>query len=265
MNRSRFILLLCLLFCSAVQAQIIGKEVSYKSDDTTFKGYIAYDDNISGARPGVIVVHEWWGHNEYARKRARMLAELGYTAIALDMYGDGQQASHPKEAGKFSSEIRNNLPEAEKRFMAAYELLQQQAQTDKKQISAIGYCFGGGIVLAMARRGVDLKGVVSFHGSPNVGAPAKKGVIKAKLLVQNGEADPFIKADQIDVFKQEMENLGVDYEFINYPNAKHAFTNPDADTFGKKFSIPLAYNKEADVKSWEKMQDFFKEIFTPVK
>ena len=256
-----FLLLVVVLFSGASQAQIIGKDVNYKADDTSFKGYIAYDDSIKGPRPGVIVVHEWWGHNEYARKRASMLAELGYTAIALDMYGDGKQANHPKEAGQFSSSITRNLPDAENRFKAAYKLLQQQAQTDKKQIAAIGYCFGGGIVLAMARRGVNLKGVVSFHGSPNVGAPAKKNMIKAKLLVLNGEADPFIKADQIEAFKQEMDKMDVDYEFINYPGAKHAFTNPDADTFGNKFSIPLAYNREADVKSWNKMQDFFKEIF----
>ena len=257
----RILLLSALLLSGVGHAQIIGKDVSYDMDGTIFKAYLAYDDNIKSPRPGVIVVHEWWGHNEYARKRARMLAELGYTAIALDMYGEGKQASHPKKAGKLSSSITKNLPKAEKRFKAAYDLLQQQIQTDKKQIAAIGYCFGGGIVLAMARRGVDLKGVVSFHGSPNVGAPVKKGMIKAKILVQNGKADPFIKQSQIDAFKQEMNKAGVNYEFINYPGAKHAFTNPEADTFGKKFSIPLAYNKDADTKSWIKMQEFFKDIF----
>ena len=259
--RSLISILFLLFLCNSVSAEIIGKEVEYASEGTTFKGYLAYDNDIKGNRPGVIVVHEWWGHNEYARKRARMLAKLGYSAIALDMYGDGKQARHPKDAGRFSSAIRGDLPEAEKRFQAAYQLLQQQSQTDKDQIGAIGYCFGGGIVLAMARRGVDLKGVVSFHGSPNVGAPAAKGKIKSSVLVLNGEADVFIKPTQIKAFKEEMNNAGVDYEFVNYRGAKHAFTNPEADKFGKKFSIPLKYDNQADIQSWEKMQSFFKRVF----
>lgn len=247
--------------CYSVSAKVVDKQVNYVSGDTQFTGYLAYDDKYIGPRPGVIVVHEWWGHNEYARKRTRMLAELGYSAIALDMYGSGKQASHPKDAGKFSRAVVSNLPEAEKRFQAAYSLLQSQPQTEKNKIAAIGYCFGGGIVLAMARRGLDLDGVVSFHGSPNVGAPAKKGKVKASVLVLNGADDNFIKPEQIDSFKSEMETLGVDYEFVNYPNAVHAFTNPDADMYGKKFSIPLAYNQSADEKSWAKMQAFFKRIF----
>ena len=262
MKYIHFITLLLIMFTSAsVNAQVVSKQVSYSADATNFKGYIAYDDAIKGVRPGIIVVHEWWGHNDYARKRANMLAKLGYTAIALDMYGDGKQANHPKDASKFSKAIKSNLDSAEKRFMAAYNLLQQQPQTDKKQIGAIGYCFGGGIVLAMARRGVDLKGVASFHGGLGIGSPATKGTIKAQLLVLNGAADPFVKPQQITSFKNEMNKANVHFEFINYPDAKHAFTNPGADYFGKKFKIPLAYNKSADEKSWLKMQDFFKTVF----
>jgi len=254
-------ILLFMLGSSVVNAKLVEKDVNYSANGTNFKGYITYDDKTKGSRPGVIVVHEWWGHNDYVRKRARMLAELGYTAIALDMYGDGKQADHPKDAGKFASAIAGNLPEAEKRFMAAYQLLQEQEQTDKTKIAAIGYCFGGGIVLAMARRGVDLKGVASFHGSLGVGAPAEKGKVKAQLLVLNGKDDPFVKPEQIKAFKKEMKQAGVKYKFVNYRGAKHAFTNPDADKFGEKFSIPLAYNKKADEKSWKKMRKFLNKVF----
>lgn len=252
---------LILLQSIMANAQIVGSEIEYAVDGTNFKGYIAYDDAQKGLRPGIIVVHEWWGHNEYARKRAQMLAASGYIALALDMYGDGKQADHPGDAGKFASAVTSNLDVAEKRFMAAYRLLQKQPQTSQKQIGAIGYCFGGGIVLAMARMGVDLDGVVSFHGSPNIAAPAPKGKIKGSLLVLNGEADPFIKPEQINAFKQEMIDAGVDYKFVNYPNAKHAFTNPGADELGSRFNIPLAYNQKADEQSWQEMQIFFKRIF----
>ena len=242
-------------------AEITSQEIHYQADGIKLKGFLAFDNKQKEPRPGVIVVHEWWGHNDYARKRARMLAELGYVAFALDMYGDGKQANHPKQASVFSAAIKKDLATAEKRFIAAYDILSQQKQTDKTQIAAIGYCFGGGIVLAMARRGLDLQGVVSFHGSPNVGAPAQKGKIKANLLVLNGGADSFVKAEQKEAFKMEMDAVGAVYEWIDYDNAKHAFTNPDANAFGKNFNIPLAYNATADRMSWIKMQDFFNEIF----
>ena len=262
MKSIKLITVLALALLSGnLYAGIAEKEVDYSVNGVSFKGFIAYDDAQQGKRPGVLVVHEWWGHNEYARKRTRMLAKMGYVAMALDMYGGGQQADHPKDAGKFSSAIVSNLPEAEKRFMAAYKTLQNQPQTDGKQIAAIGYCFGGGISLAMARRGVNLKAVASFHGNPGIGGPVKKGVIKARVLVLNGKDDPFIKPEVIKAFKKEMKQAGVKYKFINYPGAKHAFTNPDADKFGKKFSIPLAYNKKADQASWSEMTSFLKTAF----
>lgn len=241
-----------------IQAEVVTKDVSYSDGETTMKGYIAYDDSVKGQRPGVIVVHEWWGHNDYAKKRARMLAELGYSAIALDMYGNGKTASHPKDAGMFSGEVKKNMAVAEKRFMAAYKLLQEQDNVAKDKMAAIGYCFGGGIVLEMARRGVDLDGVVSFHGSLGTNDPASKGKVKAKVLVLNGKADPFVKAESITAFKKEMKAAKVDYKFISYPNAKHAFTNPEADALGNKFKIPLAYNAKADQKSWLEMKKFLK-------
>ena len=246
---------------AVLNAQIITEEFSYSDGEINMVGYYASDIKVKGKRPAVIVVHEWWGHNDYAKKRARMLAKLGYRALALDMYGDGKTAAHPKDAGKFSGEVKKNMAVAEKRFMAAYNYLQKQEGVDKDKISAIGYCFGGGIVLEMARRGVDLDGVVSFHGSLGTKDVAKKGNVKAKVLVLNGAADPFVKAESIEGFKKEMEAANVDYKFINYPGAKHAFTNPDADKFGAKFKIPLEYQKEADKKSWSEMKKFFNNIY----
>lgn len=252
----------CLLLVAFVsEAAVVGKEVSYEANGKTMKGYIAYDDKVKGKRPGVLVVHEWWGHNDYSRKRANMLAELGYTALALDMYGDGKQASHPKEAGAMAGEVKKNMKEAEARFNAARELLMKHETTDSKKIAAIGYCFGGGVVLEMARRGVDLDAVVSFHGSLATSSPAKPGDIKARVLICHGADDPFIKPEHITAIKKEMKPLKSDFVFKDYPNAKHAFTNPAADENGKKFNIPLAYNAEADKKSWADMQKFLQDTF----
>lgn len=245
----------------AAQAEVVGKSVTYQSGDTTLKGYLAYDDSIEGKRPGILVVHEWWGLNGYARIRAEMLAEAGYTALAVDMYGDGKTVNHPDDAGKFAAAVRNNMPQAEARFRAAMELLMAQDTVDPQKIAAIGYCFGGGIVLEMARRGVDLAGVASFHGSLGTASPAKKAQVKAKVLVFNGADDPFVKPEQIIAFKKEMKGAGVDYRFINYPGAKHSFTNPEADRFGKKFGLPLAYNEKADQKSWSELMKFFDKLF----
>ena len=252
---------LLLAFAVTVQAKVVSKEVNYSADGLNLKGYLAYDDAQTGKRPGVLVVHEWWGQNDYIRQRARMLAELGYVALALDMYGDGKQAAHPEDASKFSSEVMKNLDVAEQRFMAGLTLLQQQPQTNKQQVAPIGYCFGGGVVLAMSRRGVDLDGVASFHGSLGAGAPTSPGKVKAKVLVLNGADDPFIKPEQIAAFKEEMSAAGVDYEFVNYPGAKHSFTNPGATENGKKFQLPLEYNAAVDKESWQKLQTFFQQIF----
>ncbi|MEN8177903.1 MAG: dienelactone hydrolase family protein [Pseudomonadota bacterium] len=244
-------LLLC--FSGIAMAEVVGKSVEYQHAGTTLKGYLAYDDALKGKRPGVLVVHEWWGHNEYARKRAEMLAAQGYTALAVDMYGDGKQASHPEDAGRFAGEVKKNMDVATKRFLAADSFLKSQSSVAASEISAIGYCFGGGIVLEMARRGLELDLVASFHGSLGTEHPAKAGAVKAHVLVYNGADDPFVKAEQIDAFKAEMDQAGVDFSFIDYPGAKHSFTNPGADQFGKQFNLPLAYNQEADEKSWNSL------------
>lgn len=254
--------LISLLFVVPAMAEIKGTEVSYSEGGTTFKGYVATDSAKKGKRPGILVVHEWWGHNTYARKRANMLAELGYTALAVDMYGDGKQAKHPEDAKKFSSAVFQNMPSARARFLAAMDVLKSQPNVDGGKIAAIGYCFGGGVVLAMARMGVDLDGVASFHGSLKTPSPAKKGTIKGKVLVLNGADDPFTRAEDISNFKKEMSDAGVDFKFVNYPGAKHSFTNPEADSNAQKFNIPaLQYNEVADRESWAEMQGFFKDIF----
>lgn len=255
---------LTLLFVgSAAHAALVTKEVSYTAGDaTTLKGYVAYDDSFKGKRPAVLVVHEWWGHNAYARKRAEMLAGLGYVALAVDMYGDGKQAHHPEEAQKFSSEIANNMDLGKARFMAALELIKKETMTDAAHIGAIGYCFGGAVVLQMAREGVDLDGVVSFHGSLGTTRPAQLNGVKANILVAHGGADPFVTPEQLTGFIAEMEGAAANYKFIIYGGAQHSFTNPEADEFGAKFKLPLKYNKQADAESWADMQGFFKEVFS---
>ena len=243
-----------------LQAAVVGKEVSYQTGDTVMKGYLAYDDALTGKRPGILVVHEWWGHNSYARKRAEMLAELGYTAMAVDMYGDGKTADHPDNAGKFAMAVRQDQDIMQTRFNAARHYLNSNETVDPELNAAIGYCFGGSVVLSMARSGADLDGVVSFHGSLG-GLPPISDKVMAKVLVANGGADPFVGKDSIDIFKEDMEMAGVDFEFINYPGAKHSFTSPEANVFGEKFGLPLEYNAEADKASWQKMQEFLDSIF----
>jgi len=246
---------------SASNGAIVAQNIGYQADGTRMKGYMAYDDAVQGQRPGIIVVHEWWGLNDYARKRARMLASLGYTAFALDMYGEGKQAQHPDEAKIFSSEVMQNLPIEKARFTAALDVLHNNRTVDPQRIAAIGYCFGGGVVLEMARSGIDLAGVVSFHGMLATDHPAQAGTVKTKILVMTGADDPFIPPEQVAKFKREMDSAKVDYKLISYPGAKHAFTNPDANDYGEKFNLPLAYNHAADLASWKEMQAFFQKIF----
>jgi dienelactone hydrolase len=262
----RFWLFICLVItlcaASSASAKVSGREVEYRVGDTVLKGYLAENSSLKGKRPAVLVVHEWWGHNEYARKRARMLAELGYVALAVDMYGDGKTAQHPDDAGKFAGEVMKNKAVGEARFNAALDFIKQQPSVDQTKIAAIGYCFGGGVVLHMARQGADLKGVVSFHGSLATDSPAKEGAVKAKVLVFSGDADKMIPPEQVTAFKDEMTKAGASFRFVGYPGVLHSFTNPDADAFAKKFNLPMAYDKKADQDSWAQAKKFFKEIFS---
>ena len=253
---------LCAHAEEGVKTEIVTQEIEYQVEDVKLTGYIAYDSAINAKRPGVLVVHEWWGHNQYARSRTEKLAELGYVAFAVDMYGDGKLAEHPDDAGKFMREVTSNMPLAEKRMAAALDVLNQQAATDTTKTAAIGYCFGGAMVLHLARIGTDIDAVASFHGSLGTQSPAKQDQVKAKVLVLHGEDDPFIPDEQVEAFKEEMQNANVDYEFVAYPNVKHSFTNPQADEFSEKFGLPaLKYDQHADEDSWSRMQDFFEQTF----
>ncbi len=256
-----FTLVLGMAGVAVAEPKIAGKTVEYSAQGVVMKGYLAYEEAVKGKRPGVLVVHEWWGLNDYARKRAIMLAELGYTALAVDMYGDGKQAMHPDDAKKFSSELMKNFDDAKARFTAAMEFLKQQPSVDPTRIAAIGYCMGGGVVLNMARQGVDLKGVASFHGSLTPVKPAQPSSVKAKVLVLHGGDDKFIPPEQIEAFKQEMKSAGVDFQFISYPGAVHSFTNPEADGLGKKYNMPIAYNAQADKKSWDELKKLLNTVF----
>ena len=256
-----WLFLLCLLAAIPAHAAVVGKEVDYRAGDTVLKGFLAYDDAKAGKRPGVLVVHEWWGLNDYARKRATMLAELGYTALAVDMYGNGKTTEHSADADAFTKEVTQNLAVERARFQAALDLLKAQPTTDPARIAAIGYCFGGGVVLQMAREGINLAGVASFHGSLGTERPAKKGAVKAKVLVLHGADDPFIPNEQIAAFEQEMKQAGVDYRFIAYPGATHGFTNPDADRLGAANKMPIKHHPQADQQSWAEMQSFLTRIF----
>jgi len=246
---------------ASAQGEIRGEPVEYSAGGTTMQGYLAYDNSHSEKRPGILVVHEWWGHNEYARRRARMLAELGYVALAVDMYGEGKTAQHPDDAKKFSGEIGKNMDLGRERFLAAKKILQEHRFTDPKRIGAIGYCFGGGVVLQMARDGMDLGGVASFHGGLTSTDPAKPGAVKARVLVLTGGDDKFVPPEQVEGFEKEMKAARADFRVVSYPGALHSFTNPAADDYAKRFNIPLGYNADADAKSWAEMQKFFKAVF----
>lgn len=257
----RIILLLITMLAGTAYAEVVGREVSYQGDGIDMRGYLAWDDAVEGERPGVLVVHEWWGINDYARDRARQLAAEGYVALAVDMYGEGRSSDHPDEAGAFMQEALARSEGLEGRFSAALQLLREDPLTRADDIAAIGYCFGGSVVLNMARAGMDLDGVVSFHGGLEPLTPARKGKVQAEVLVFNGADDPMVPAEQVAAFHREMENAQVDYEFVDYPGALHSFTNPDADRKAEETGLPLAYDAHADRDSWTRMLAFFDQLF----
>jgi dienelactone hydrolase len=243
------------------ESSIVTKEVTYTADGTMLKGFLAYDSSTTAKRPGIIVVHEWWGLTNYEKRRAMMLAKLGYVAFAIDMYGNGKIVDNPKDAGQSAAAAMHNMDTATAKFDAGLKILKEQPQTDTSKLAAIGYCFGGGVVLNMALHGADLDGVVSFHGDLPTSKVAHPKNVKAKVLVCTGEADPFNPPKKVNAFEKAMNMAKVDYKVIKYPNAKHAFTNPAADSLGKKFNLPIAYNQQADEKSWDAMQKFFDGLF----
>jgi len=252
---------LLLVATSIMEAKVVGKHVEYSEGQTTLKGYIVFDNAFNGKRPGIIVVHEWWGNNDYSRRRADMLARLGYVAFAADLYGNGKVVNTPSDAGTMAGESMKNAESLKARFDAAVEALKKDKNVDPAQIGAIGYCYGGGVVLTMASAGEDLKGVVSFHAGLGSVPPPHGNDVKAKILVCNGAADKFNPEPVVRQFRSGLDSAKATCTFINYPDAMHSFTNPASTAIGKKFNIPLAYNKAADVKSWADMKDFFRKVF----
>jgi len=244
------------------QLRVSVKEeaLSYNVDSTIMEGFVAYDESSETKRPVVLIVHEWWGLDDYTKNRAKQLGQMGYLALAVDMYGKGQQADNPEMAGKLALPFYQDPEMAKNRFVAALNKIKNHPVADTNNIAAIGYCFGGAQVLNMARMGVKLKGVVSFHGNLN-GVTPQKDILKAEILVCHGEADDFVPADEVATFKKQMDSIGAKYIFKSYPNATHAFTNPGATDKGKKFNLPIAYNAAADSASWNDMKVFFSRIF----
>jgi dienelactone hydrolase len=239
---------------------VVGEEVSYSAGDLTMNGYIAYDENMEGERPGILVVHEWWGHDEHARNSAEKLAELGYVALAVDMYGDGRMADHPEDAMQFSGEVMGNFENANERFTAAMETLRNHSMVNGEQIGAIGYCFGGSVILAMAHSGADLDGIVAFHAGLQLPVMPEEE-IDTEILILNGADDPMVSEEDIENLTSAYDEMGTSYEFVNYEGATHAYTNPAADSLGQEFDLPLAYNADVDEQSWERMKQFFDELF----
>lgn len=237
------------------------ENITYSLDSVDMSGYVVYDQNKEGRRPVVIVVHEWWGLNDYPKMRARELAKLGYLAIAVDVYGNGVNTTNPDTAGKLAMPFYQDPHMTKARIDAAIAKIKTNSLADTSNIAAIGYCFGGGVLLNTARLGSnDLKGVVSFHGSL-IGTPANKNLLKSSILVCHGEVDPLVPPADVEKFKKQMDSINANYTFKSYPMALHAFTNPAATELGKKYNMPIAYNAAADTASWTDMKEFFAKLF----
>jgi len=225
-------------------------------------GFLAWDAARAGARPGVLLVHEWWGHDEQIRGRARQVAELGYCALAVDMYGKGEVARTPDEAGQRMNAVFSTPGALRGRFQAWFDLLAARPETDASRMAVMGYCFGGAVALEMARQGMALSAAVAYHpGSLATGTTAERGRVRARVLVLIGEADPFVPAEQRTAFRREMEAAGVEHEYVSYPGVKHGFTVPAATERGKTYDLPLAFDAAADRDSWERTVRFLAAAF----
>lgn len=236
------------------------QDFEYRLGDLTFRGYLAYDEDKPGKRPGILVVHEAWGIGDHVRERARRLASLGYVALAADMFGEGKQAADTQEGLGWTAGLRNDVPTLRARIRAAFDALADLPQVDAERVASIGYCFGGTASLELARSGAPVAGVVGFHSNLSTQQPAQAGGITAKVLVCIGAQDPFIPPAQVQGFVEEMTQAGVDFQVILYGGAKHSFTNPQA---GERGLDALAYHQPSDERSWLAMQNFFHEIFEP--
>jgi len=249
---------LALTVGSAAHAAVQTKAVEYDDHGTKLTGHLYWDDAVTGKRPGVLVIHEWWGLNDYAKKRARMLAELGFVAFAADMYGDGKITETPDQARQWMQQVTADVDLWRERAGLGLAQLKASDMVDGSRLAAIGYCFGGGTVLQMAYGGADLKGIVSFHGSLPAAPEEAKGKIRPKILALHGQADAMIPPEVVQNFEAKLAAAGANWELVSYGGVRHSFTNPDAGKFG----IPnLKYDAQADARSWARMQAFFAEIF----
>jgi len=251
-------LFLSLLLAAEAQARLVTQAVEYKLDGAVGKGYLAYDDRVWSRRPGVLVVHEWWGLNDFARQQADKLAGLGYLAFAADMYGNGLVTKDPQEAATLANALRGDKPRLRARAQAALQVLADQPKVDRSRLGAIGFCFGGTTVLELAYAGANLKGVVSFHGGLTSPKPEELQGIKPAILVLHGADDPHVSAADIAAFQNAMRQGGLDWQMVFFGNAVHTFTNPAA---GSNKASGSAYEPRAARRSWKYMQDFFKEVF----
>ncbi|MHC1764703.1 MAG: dienelactone hydrolase family protein [Verrucomicrobiia bacterium] len=254
----RILIVFLMMTAWSTRGEIVSKPVEYKQDQTVLEGWSVYDDAIQGKRPAVLVVHQWKGLGDYEKKRAEMLARLGYNVFAVDIYGKGIRPQTPQAAGAEAGKFKNDRALLRARVRAGLEVLRNHDLTDPKRIAAIGYCFGGTTVLELARSGADLAGVVSFHGGLDSPAPADGENIRAKVLALHGADDPFVPAKDLAAFDDEMRQGGVDWQLIAYGGAVHSFTDWDA---GNDNSKGAAYNERADRRSWEDMKQFFAELF----
>jgi dienelactone hydrolase len=243
---------------TSANAAIKETPVTYTDGEATMKGFVVYDDSSDAKRPGLIMVHEWWGITNHMHNQARKFAQQGYTVLIADMYGDAKTADNPKDAGALSSSVMKNPTAMESRFKAARDQLVKQASVNPQRIGAVGYCFGGAVVLNMARAGADLAAVAGFHASLGLNTPAPaQGAIKANILILNGADDPFVKREQYDVLKKDFDAAKASYRVIEYPGAVHAFTNPEATELGKKFNLPLRYDAKVDEEAEAEAAKFF--------
>lgn len=256
--RSTRLLALALVLPGVALAEVTTEAVEYEHDGQTLEGFLAYDDAIEGPRPGVLIVHEWWGHDEYARRRARQLAALGYVAFALDMYGKGKVTEHPKEAGQWAGAVRANIDGWRARARAGLAVLAGHERVDGDRIVAMGYCFGGATALQLAYGGEKLVGVASFHGSLPVPSEEEAAAIEARILICHGGSDAFIGDETIASLRDALEAAGADWQLIVYGGAVHSFTNPAADGHGIE---GVAYDEAADRRSWAHFQLFLEEVF----
>jgi dienelactone hydrolase len=256
--RSILTIILFFILITNTMSEIITSDVEYKIGDVTLQGYLAYDNSNSDKRPGILIVHQWMGLTDYEKKRARQLAELGYVAFAADIYGKDIRPTNPKDAGQQAGKYYGDINLYRERLNAGLNELKMQPLIDADNVAAIGYCFGGGGVLELARSGADIKGVVSFHGSLKSQNPADANNIKCRVLVQHGAIDPFVPEEDVVAFKKEMEDAKVDYVLTEYAGSVHAFTMEGA---GTDITKGAAYNEKADKRSWEAMKIFFGEIF----